>query len=314
MQESPIDAAATARMRIAVILPCLNEADVIASVVADFRTHLPHAAIHVVDNASTDQTASAAGAAGATIIHEAARGKGHAVRRSFAAVDADVYVISDGDGTYDASRAPEFIQLLTRERLDMVIGARRKTGDLAFRPGHEFGNRIFNRLLTTFFGSAFRDIFSGYRVLSRRFVKSFPAMSDGFEIETEMSVHAILLRMPTKEIDANYISRQQGSSSKLRTYRDGLRILRTMFSLLRLHRPLLFFTALAGLMFALALGLFVPVFLEYLNSGQVPRLPTLIVSTALGVSALLAVACGLILDANSRMQIEIRRLLYLNSN
>ena len=300
--------------RIAVVLPCLDEAAAIADVVQSFVSALPGARIYVVDNGSSDDTAARAEAAGAVVIEEPVRGKGNAVRRSFAAIEADVYVVADGDGTYDAARAPELVQLLLDQRLDMVIGARRKASTEAFRPGHESGNRLFNRLLATLFGSTFRDIFSGYRVLSRRYVKSFPAMSDGFEIETEMSVHAILLRMPTLEVDCDYGSRAAGSASKLKTYRDGFRILRTMLGLVRLHRPMLFFAVIAGLLIGAAVGLFVPILLEFLRTGLVARIPTLIVAATLGISSLLAIACGLILDALARMQVEMRRLLYLNTS
>ncbi len=209
MQERPNHATEARHQRTAVILPCLNEAQAIASVIAGFRAALPDADIFVIDNASIDNTAEAARAAGATVLLEPVRGKGNAVRRAFAAIEADVYVIADGDGTYDATRAPELIAALADSRLDMVVGARRKTAEEAYRAGHEFGKWAFNRALKASFGSTFRDIFSGYRVLSRRFVKSFPAMSDGFEIETEMSVHAILLRMPTLEVDCDYGARKR---------------------------------------------------------------------------------------------------------
>jgi glycosyltransferase involved in cell wall biosynthesis len=297
----------------AVVLPCLNEAPAIAGVIAGFAAALPSARIYVIDNASTDATAETARKAGAIVIHEPQRGKGNAVRRAFAAIDADIFVIADGDGTYVAARAPELIATLQAEHLDMVVGARRKTADEAYRAGHEIGNWAFNRALKASFGSAFRDIFSGYRVLSRRFVKSFPAMSDGFEIETEMSVHAILLRMPTREIDCDYHARPAGTASKLKTVRDGFRILGTLFNLVRLHRPLIFFTVLAGFLLGSALALFVPVFLTFLETGLVPRIPTLIVAAVIGLAGLLAAFCGLILDASARTQVEIRRLLYLNA-
>lgn len=299
--------------RTAVILPCLNEAAAIAGVIAGFQHALPDAHIYVIDNASTDRTAEVARKAGATVIAEPVRGKGNAVRRAFAAIEADVYIIADGDGTYDAGRARELIATLEAEHLDMVVGARRKTAEEAYRAGHEIGNWAFNRALKASFGSSFRDIFSGYRVLSRRFVKSFPAMSDGFEIETEMSVHAILLRMPVREIDCDYGARPTGSASKLKTVRDGLRILGTLFNLVRLHRPLVFFAVLAGLLLGASLALFVPILLTFLETGLVPRFPTLIVSGVIGLAGLLAAFCGLILDASARTQVEIRRLLYLNA-
>jgi hypothetical protein len=300
-------------LRTAVVLPCLNEEAAIAGVIAGFRAALPRAEIYVIDNASTDGTAVAAARAGAFVLAEPQRGKGNAVRRAFAAIEADICVIADGDGTYDAARAPELIETLLANRLDMVVGARRKTAEEAFRAGHEFGNWAFNKALQTAFGSSFRDIFSGYRVLSRRYVKSFPAMSDGFEIETEMSVHAILLRMPTLEVDCDYGARPAGTQSKLKTVRDGLRILATIHTLIRLHRPLVYFAVVSGTLAGVALGLFVPVLLTYLETGLVPRIPTLIVSGVAGLGALLAISCGLILDAAARTQVEIRRLLYLNA-
>ena len=306
-------AASLGEQNIAVVLPCLNEEAAIAGVIEGFRRALPSARLYVIDNASTDRTAEVASAAGAVVLSEPLRGKGNAVRRAFAGIDADIYVIADGDGTYDATRAPELIGLLGKERLDMVVGVRRKTADEAYRAGHEWGNWAFNRALKASFGSSFRDIFSGYRVLSRRFVKSFPAMSDGFEIETEMSVHSILLRMPVREVDCDYGARPAGSASKLRTYRDGLRILGTLTNLIRLHRPLVFFAIIGGLMLGVALGLFVPVFLTFLETGLVPRIPTLIVAAVAALAGLLAFACGLILDASARTQVEIRRLLYLNT-
>ena len=313
MQERPQPPTEPRHQRTAVILPCLNEAQAIAGVIAGFREALPDADIFVIDNASSDNTAEVARAAGATVLLESVRGKGNAVRRAFAAIEADIYVIADGDGTYDAARAPELIRTLAGDRLDMVVGARLKTAEEAYRAGHEFGNWAFNQALKASFGSTFRDIFSGYRVLSRRFVKSFPAMSDGFEIETEMSVHAILLRMPTLEVDCAYGARPEGSASKLKTVRDGIRILGTLFTLVRLHRPLVFFAVVAGLLMGIALGLFVPVFLTFLKTGLVPRFPTLIVSVMAALASLLALFCGLILDASARTQVEIRRLLFLNT-
>lgn len=301
------------RPSVAVILPCLNEAPAIAGVIAGFADALPDARIYVIDNASTDATAATASKADAVVIEEPQRGKGNAVRRAFSAIDADIYVIADGDGTYDASRAPDLIATLRRDRLDMVVGARRKTADEAFRAGHEFGNWAFNRALKSAFGSTFRDIFSGYRILSRRFVKSFPAMSDGFEIETEMTVHAILLRMATREVDCDYQARPAGTASKLKTVRDGFRILATIFNLVRLHRPLIFFSVFAGFLVGCGLALFVPVFVTFLETGLVPRIPTLIAAGVAGLAGLLAAFCGLILDASARTQVEIRRLLYLNS-
>jgi glycosyltransferase involved in cell wall biosynthesis len=299
--------------RLAVLLPCLNEAETIASVVQDFRASLPGATIYVVDNGSTDGTADAARTAGAQVIVEPRRGKGTALRRAFTAVDADIYVMSDGDGTYDAREAPALVALLERDRLDMVVAARRKTTDDAFRVRHELGNRMFNWGLRTLFRSEFKDIFSGYRVLSRRFVKSFPALSDGFEIETEMAVQAILLRMPVEEVYCDYRARPEGSASKLNTYGDGLRILRAILRLMRQHRPLIYFAVWSGLALGASAAFFIPVLGEYLRTGLVPRFPTLIVSIGLAVIGVLLMVCGLILDTTTRTQLELRRLIYLNA-
>jgi len=298
-------------MRVAVILPCLDEEAAIADVIAGFEASLPTAKFYVIDNGSSDGTARIAKAAGAEVIAETMRGKGNAVRRALTAIDADIYLIADGDGTYDASRAPELIAALENEHLDMVVGVRRKAAKEAYRPGHEWGNRLFNRAIKAFFGSECRDVFSGYRVLSNRYVKSFPALSRGFEIETEMTVHAILLRMPVKEIDCDYGKRGEGSESKLNTYLDGIRIMRTIFNLLRHYRPLYFFTVLAGVLLAASGALFYPIFVEYLSSGLVPRFPTLIVSIGLATMSAMLLICGLILDTTTRTQLEIRRLIYL---
>lgn len=313
LDQPRMSTAAMPAAAIAVVLPCLNEAAAIAGVIAEFRAALPSAEIFVIDNASTDATAEVARSAGAHVLHEASRGKGHAVRRAFASIDADVYVIADGDGTYDAAAAPALIGKLVDERLDMVVGSRRKIADDAYRAGHEWGNRLFNNLLKSLFGSAFRDIFSGYRILSGRFVKSFPAMSDGFEIETEMATHAVLLRLPVAEVDCDYKGRAAGTHSKLNKYRDGWRILRTIGKLVRLHRPLFYFASLAGLLLGMSLALFVPILLHFLETGLVPRLPTLIVSVAMAIVGALLAMCGIILDSTIRTQLEIRRLLYLNA-
>jgi glycosyltransferase involved in cell wall biosynthesis len=306
-------AARTAQLRIAVILPCLNEAATIGEVVGSFREILPTAEVFVVDNGSTDGTGDIAEAAGAHVLVERAKGKGNAVRRAFTAIDADVYIVADGDGTYDESQARHLIELLRLHRLDMVVGARRKMACDAFRSGHEWGNRVFNHILKTLFGSAFRDVFSGYRVLSERYVKSFPALSSGFEIETEMTIHAILLRMPVLEIDCDYKGRALGSASKLKKYRDGVRILWTIVNLLRQHRPLMFFSVASALFLGAGGALFYPVFAEYLRTGLVPRMPTLIVSIGCAVICVLLMVCGLILDTTTRTQLELRRLMYLNA-
>jgi glycosyltransferase involved in cell wall biosynthesis len=299
--------------RVAVILPCHNEALAIGHVIEEFKAALPNAKIYVIDNASTDATSKVAAEAGAVVIVEPLRGKGNAVRRGFAAIDADIYVMADGDGTYDASLAPELIELLRQEHLDMAVGKRRHIVDDAYRRGHQFGNRLFCSLLNVMFGSNLTDIFSGYRVFSRRFVKSFPALSTGFEIETEMSVHATSLRLSVREVPCDYRPRMTGSASKLRTYRDGARILMSMIRLFRHHRPFIFFGTIAALCIAIALTLFIPVLIAFLKTGLVMRVPTVILCTGLVLTAGLLMTTGLILDTTTKTQLEIRRLLYLNS-
>lgn len=296
---------------VAVVLPCYNEESSIARVVADFRDALPDARIYVFDNGSLDRTADIARAAGATVVHEPRRGKGNVVRRIFAEVDADVYVMADGDGTYDAASAPKLVAALLAGPLDMVVGVRAGVTDDAGRRGHAVGNRLFNRLYRRMFGDDFSDIFSGYRALSRRFAKSFPALSRGFEIETEMSVHASQLRMPVGEVSLAYGRRDEGSPSKLHTFRDGFRILLTFFLLLRETRPTAFY-GVAALFFAAAgLMLAIPVFATYLETGLVPRLPTAILATGLVIVAALLMSCGLILGSLAFSRAEQKRILYL---
>lgn len=299
--------------QVAVLLPCLNEAAAIEGVIAAFKAALPGASIYVIDNGSVDATSERARVAGAHVLSENQRGKGNAVRRAFAAIDAQVYVVADGDGTYDAATAPRLIALLVKERLDMVVGMRRKLTQDAYRERHELGNRLFNLVLKALFRSTFEDVFSGYRILSRRFVNSFPALSVGFEIETEMAVHALMLRMPVVEVACDYRARIQGSHSKLRTYRDGLRIAWSILQLLRQHRPLAFFSVIAGALLGSSAVLFYPILMTYLDTGLVPRFPTLIVSMGLAIVAALTMTCGMILDTTTRTQLEIRRLMYLNA-
>jgi len=296
---------------IAVLLPCYNEQATIAEVVHDFRRAIPGARIHVFDNASTDDTATVARAAGAHVTRELHRGKGNVVRRMFADIDADIYVMADGDGTYDAEAARDMIHKLLAERLDMVVGRRRAILSDAERTGHAFGNRLFNGLYKSLFGREFTDIFSGFRVFSRRFVKSFPAVSGGFEIETEMSVHASQLRLPVAEVETEYGSRPADSPSKLRTLDDGLRILWTFLMLLKETRPFVFFGALGLACAASALGLAFPLLLTWLETGLVPRFPTAILATGLMLLAFLMASAGLILDSLARSRIESKRLLYL---
>ena len=297
--------------RIAVILPCRDEAAAIASVVAGFRTALPSAAVYVIDNASRDATAMEAAAAGAQVIREEAPGKGNAVRRAFADIEADIYIMADGDGTYDAGCAPDMVRCLTAEGLDMVIGVRDRNGEGAYRAGHVSGNRAFSFLFRRLFRANFTDVLSGYRVLSRRFVKSFPLSSRGFEIEVEMCAHAALLRAPVAETSCVYGARPAGGTSKLRTFRDGGAILRRMLRFLRLHRPRLVYGLLSGLCGLIALFLGGPVVLEYYETGLVPRFPSLIVASAFMIAALIFFVVGVILDAQAQYFAETKRLAYL---
>jgi len=299
-------------MRIAVLVPCFNEEAAVATVVRDFRQSLPSAAIHVYDNNSTDRTAGLAREAGAIVRSERRQGKGHVVRRMFADVDADIYVLVDGDATYDAPSAPRMIAALVDEHLDMVVGLRVDQVEAAYRRGHRAGNWMLTRFLSTVFGQAFKDILSGYRVFSRRFVKSFPVLSDGFEIETELTVHALELALPVAEIETPYYARLQGSFSKLNTWRDGWRILGTILKLYRSEKPLRFFTAIGVLLAALAVGLAIPVFITYLEQGVVPRLPTALLSTGLMIVAMLSVSSGLVLDTVTRGRREMKLLAYLS--
>jgi glycosyltransferase involved in cell wall biosynthesis len=299
--------------RIAVILPCYNEEAAIARVVRDFREALPQATVYVYDNNSTDATAARAREAGAVVRREGRQGKGHVVRRMFAEVEADIYVLADGDGTYDAASAPEMVARLAEEGLDMVVGSRLATyADAAFRRGHRFGNDLLTGFLGLCFGRTFTDILSGYRVFSRRFVKSFPALSAGFEIETELSVHALELRMPTAETPTPYGARPAGSASKLRTYRDGFRILMMIVNLFKEERPLAFFSIIAAALALASLLLAYPVFVTYLETGLVPRFPTAILSTGLMILACLSATCGFILDTVTHGRREMKRLFYLS--
>jgi glycosyltransferase involved in cell wall biosynthesis len=299
------------QLRVAVLLPCFNEEAAIGQTVAAFRAALPGAAVYVYDNNSRDRTREVALEAGAIVRDERMQGKGHVVRRMFADVEADVYVMADGDMTYDASAAPELVRRLVEERLDMVVGARRSEVEEAYRRGHRLGNRLFTGLLAGLFGRSFTDIFSGYRVFSRRFVKSFPALSRGFETETEISVHALELAMPVAEVVTAYGARPEGSVSKLSTYRDGWRIARTILHLFRIERPVLFYGGFAAFLVALGLVLAVPLIVTYVETGLVPRQPTAILITGLMIVAALSFAVGLILDTVVRGRREVRRLAYL---
>ena len=299
-------------IRVAVLLPCYNEEAAIAETVAGFRAALPDAAIYVYDNNSRDRTVELARAAGAIVRTERQQGKGHVVRRMFADIDADVYVMADGDLTYDPKAAPEMVRMLLADQLDMVVGTRQHEAVDAYRGGHVLGNRLFTGLLSGLFGRSFSDIFSGYRIFSRRFAKSFPVLSAGFEIETEMSVHALELRMPVGELATAYGARPEGSTSKLSTWRDGWRILRTIGTLYRVERPVLFYGGIGVLLMLAAIVLAVPLVLTYLDIGLVPRLPTAILVTGMTIVAVLCVFAGLILDTVTRGRREMRRLAYLS--
>jgi glycosyltransferase involved in cell wall biosynthesis len=298
-------------LRIAVLAPCYNEEAAIAQVIGDFRRTLPEAAIYVYDNNSTDRTVEVAQAAGAVVRRVSQQGKGHVVRRMFGDVEADVYLLVDGDATYHAPSAVAMIEKLTRERLDMVVAARVEEERAAFRRGHRFGNRALTGFVRWMFGATFTDILSGYRAFSRRFVKSFPVLSGGFEIETELTVHALELELPAAEIATPYFSRPEGSTSKLNTWRDGFRILRMIAKLYRSERPLRFFSALGLVIAAISIVLAAPLLLTYLEQGVVPRLPTALLSTGLMILGCLVIACGLILDTVTRGRREMKLLAYL---
>jgi len=312
LQVVPYAASALRRHRMAVLNPCYNEGRSIAKVVETFRAALPDAAIFVFDNNSTDDSAAEGLRAGAHVFRETRQGKGFVVRRMFADVEADLYVLVDGDATYDPDSAPKMIQRLLDDRLDMVVASRRDSQTSAYRPGHRAGNRLFSNFVALMFGAAFTDILSGYRVLSRRFVKSFPLMSRGFEIETELTIHALELGLPVAEVETPYYARAEGSISKLSTWNDGYRIVRTMVSLLRAERPLAFFGVLATALSAASVALAVPLMVTYLESGFVPRLPTAVLCTGLMLAAFLSVASGLVLYTVTRGRREIKLLCYLS--
>jgi glycosyltransferase involved in cell wall biosynthesis len=296
---------------VAILVPCYNEAHAIAKVVADFRAALPLATVYVYDNNSTDGTVAVARQAGAIVRHEAYQGKGHVVRRMFNDIEADVYVLVDGDATYDAPSAPVLVAHLIEERLDMVVATRTDRDELAYRRGHRTGNRLLTGFVAHVFGRSFTDILSGYRAFSRRFVKSFPVLSGGFEIETELTVHALELELPVGEIATPYYSRVSGSASKLSTWSDGFRILWTVLKLYRAERPLSLFGAFGAALAIVSIGLAIPIFITYVQEGLVPRLPTAVLSTGLMVLAFLSIAVGLILDTVTRGRREFKLIAYL---
>jgi glycosyltransferase involved in cell wall biosynthesis len=297
--------------RIAVLVPCYNEEAAISLVVRDFRAALPDAAIYVYDNNSKDRTAERAREAGAIVATETRQGKGNVVRRMFADIEADIYVLVDGDDTYDAFVAPALVRKLVNENLDIVSGRRIATGQAAYRAGHVLGNRLLTGLTAMMFRVKLGDLLTGYRVMSRRFVKSFPFTAEGFGIETELTVHAVRLLMPMVEVDTKYKERPAGSVSKLNTYSDGVRILLTITSLVREERPLIFFSGIFALLVLLSLLVGTPVLLEYVRTGFVPRLPTALLATALMILAFLSLASGLILDTVTRGRWELKRIAYL---
>lgn len=297
--------------RVAVVVPCYNEALTIARIVRDFRACLPHAQIYVFDNNSTDNTGQIAREAGAIVRNVSMQGKGSVVRRMFADVEADAYVMVDGDGTYDAGAAPRLVDRLLHEGLDMVVGSRIDTEQAAYRFGHRAGNSLLTGVVSFIFGRTFTDILSGYRVFSRRYVKSFAAHSSGFEIETELTVHALELRMPVAEVETAYGTRPQGSVSKLSTYRDGARILFTILRLFRSEKPLAFFTIAFAAFAIVSIDLAIPIVVTFLETGLVPRLPTAVLCAALMLFGVVLLACGIILDDITRSRIEQKRFSYL---
>jgi glycosyltransferase involved in cell wall biosynthesis len=299
-------------MKVAVLLPCYNEEAAIAATVAGFRAVLPDSDIYVYDNNSSDRTREVAAAAGAIVRTERMQGKGNVVRRMFADIDADIYVMADGDATYEAAAAPAMIAQLASGQLDMVVGSRQSEVEAAYRRGHRFGNAMLTNMLAWAFGRSFSDILSGYRVFSRRFVKSFPVLSTGFEIETEISVHALEMQMPVAEVVTAYAARPEGSVSKLSTYSDGWRILKTIAMLFRFERPLLFFGSVAALLALASVILAIPLVMTFIETGLVPRFPTAILATGLMILAALNGFCGLILDTVVRGRREVRRLAYLS--
>ena len=299
-------------LKIAVLLPCYNEEASIAKVVLDFRRVLPGSRIYVYDNNSQDKTADQAALAGATVVPSRRQGKGNVVRQMFADIDADIYLMADGDDTYDAQAAPELINTLINDRLDMVVGTRANVTVDAGRKGHALGNKLFNKIYQTLFGNDFTDIFSGYRAFTRRFAKSFPAESPGFEIETEMSTHASILRLPVAEVECHYGTRGEGSESKLSTFRDGYRILKMMVMLLKETKPFIFFSYIAAGLFAVSAAFMVAPVMEYLATGLVNKIPSWILAMTLLLGSMMVFSAGIILDSVARGRAEQKRIFYLS--
>ncbi|MDD3181711.1 MAG: glycosyltransferase family 2 protein [Alphaproteobacteria bacterium] len=299
-------------LRTAVLIPCYNEETAITQVINDFRRALPDALIYVYDNNSKDRTIEVARESGAIVRLEPLQGKGNVVRRMFADIESDIYVLVDGDATYDAASAPTMIKTLLENQLDMVNGARITQIEEAYRAGHRFGNWMLTSMVSLIFGNRFKDMLSGYRVFSRRYVKSFPALASGFETETELTVHALHLRMPTAEVETPYKDRPVGSLSKLSTFKDGFRILWMILVLIKEEKPMPFFSLIAAVLALGSITLMLPVLYEYFETGLVPRLPTAILSMSLMTVGFLSFACGLILDTVTRGRNEMKRMRYLN--
>lgn len=298
--------------RIAVLIPCYNEETSITKVIKDFRITLPEAEIFVFDNNSSDRTVELALAAGACVTCEPLQGKGNVVRRMFSDIEADIYVLVDGDDTYLAASAPGMVELLRSGSLDMVTGTRITEIEAAYRPGHRFGNVMLTGIVAAIFGNRITDMLSGYRVFSRRFIKSFPALASGFETETELTIHALELKMPLGEMDTPYKDRMAGSASKLNTYKDGARILATIVQLVKEEKPLQFFTVAAAILFLLGVGISIPIFIEFHRTHLVPRFPTAILATGIVLMSFLSLVCGLILDSVARGRKEAKRMIYLS--
>jgi glycosyltransferase involved in cell wall biosynthesis len=299
---------------IAVLIPCYNEAGTVAEVVASFRKYLPEAVVYVYDNCSEDATAEVARRAGAVVVTSKIRGKGNVVRKMFADIDADVYLMADGDSTYTAEDARKMINALEEEKADMAVAVRRERSEAAYRIGHKFGNRVFNFIMRMLFRSPFRDIFSGYRAFSRRFVKTFPVTANGFDIEAELSIHALVLNIPFAEIDSVYLERPANSHSKLSTFRDGFKILFKIIKLLKETRPLFFFGVIFLMLFVCSAAISYPIIMKFIETGKVPRLPTAILSTGIMIISFLSLMCGVITDSITKSRTEIKKLHYLLFN
>ena len=306
------DATSVQIPRVAVIIPCYNEGNTIFDVVRNFKEVLPSATVYVYDNCSSDDTYVQAEQAGAVVATSRKRGKGNVVRKMFSDIDSDIYLMVDGDGTYSPKDAVKMLDLIRNEQMDMVIAARKEISSEAYPGGHKIGNKLFNLILKLLFGSEFKDIFSGYRAFSKRFVKSFPITSNGFDIEAELSIHALTLSLPCTEIDSDYFVRPPNSYSKLSTFKDGFKILWSIIRLLRENRPLMFFGTISLILFLLAMGLAYPILLTFLETGLVPRLPTAVLATGITMCSFLSLTCGLILNSLAQTRIEIKKLHYLN--